>query len=155
MEHTVAVLFTGVRGETVWKIAEGVSPRLSGDKRRPNWDSFDPSWLLSEPRFGTYPEFPNSFSTTFMNKAKAVVSCIRARMPATNPPAPAGDEARRSTLGACWWDATRYLPRGWMRMNRRPSRYKRATTHYRKAFAPSIIWGHGESKGQARSKGQT
>src|SRR5215212_4324018 len=50
-----------VSGETVWKIAEGVSPRLSGGKRRPNRDSFDPSWLLSEPRFGTYPEFPNSF----------------------------------------------------------------------------------------------
>jgi hypothetical protein len=54
-------LFSGVREETVWKIAEGVSPRLSGGKRRPNRDSFDPSWLLSEPRFGTNPEFPNSF----------------------------------------------------------------------------------------------
>jgi hypothetical protein len=54
-------LFTGVRGETVWKIAEGVSPRLSGGKRRPNRDSFEPSWPLLEPRFRTYPEFPNNF----------------------------------------------------------------------------------------------
>src|SRR5215203_1729448 len=51
--------------ETVWKIAEGVSPRLSGGKKRPNWDSFHPSWPLSEPPFGTYSEFPNSFSTHF------------------------------------------------------------------------------------------
>jgi hypothetical protein len=51
-----------LRGETVWKIAEGVSPRLSGGKKRLNWDSFDPSWPLSEPRFGTYPEFPNTHS---------------------------------------------------------------------------------------------
>src|SRR5215204_5087188 len=47
--------------ETVWKIAENVSARLSGGKKRPNWDSFHPSWPLSEPRFETYPEFPNSF----------------------------------------------------------------------------------------------
>jgi hypothetical protein len=39
-------------------------------------------------------------------------------------------------------------------MNRRSARYKRATTLYRKAFAPAIIWGHGQSKGQAPSKGQ-
>ena len=38
-------------------------------------------------------------------------------------------------------------------MNRRPSRHKRATTHYRKAFATAIIWGYGESKGQVPSKG--
>jgi hypothetical protein len=49
--------------ETVWKIAAGVPARLSCDKRRPNRDSSDPSWPLSEPRFGTFPEFPNSFST--------------------------------------------------------------------------------------------
>jgi hypothetical protein len=40
-------------------------------------------------------------------------------------------------------------------MNRRSARYKRATTHYPKAFASTILWGHGESKGQAPSKGQT
>src|SRR5215203_6555806 len=49
--------------ETVWKIAENVSARLSGGKKRPNWDSFHPSWPLSEPPFETYPEFPNSLST--------------------------------------------------------------------------------------------
>jgi hypothetical protein len=54
-------LFAGVRGETVWKIAGGVSARLSGAKKRPNWYSLDPSWPLSDTRFGTYPEFPNSF----------------------------------------------------------------------------------------------
>jgi hypothetical protein len=48
-----------------------------------------------------------------------------------------------------------YLPRGWMSMNRRSARYQRATTHYLKAFASAIIWGHGESKGQAHGKGQT
>ena len=35
-------LFTQRPRETVWKIAEGVSARLSGGKRRPNRDSFDP-----------------------------------------------------------------------------------------------------------------
>jgi hypothetical protein len=39
-------------------------------------------------------------------------------------------------------------------MNRRSARYQRATTHYLKAFASAIIWGHGESKGQAHGKGQ-
>jgi len=57
-------LFQTVSLETVWKIAEGVSPRLFGGKRRPNRDSFDPSWPLSEPTFGTYSEFPNSFGET-------------------------------------------------------------------------------------------
>jgi hypothetical protein len=38
---------------------------------------------------------------------KAVAFCIRATVPATNLPAPAGDEARRSTRGVCWWAATR------------------------------------------------
>jgi hypothetical protein len=40
-------------------------------------------------------------------------------------------------------------------MNRRPSRYKRATANYCKAFVSAIIWGHGQSKGQAPSKDQT
>src|SRR5215204_5616002 len=63
MSGSTGGLFTGVRGETVWKIAENVSARLSGGKKRPNWDSFHPSWPLSEPRFETYPEFPNSFGS--------------------------------------------------------------------------------------------
>jgi hypothetical protein len=48
--------------ETVWKIGEGLSARLTGGKRRPNSDFFDPSCPLSEPPFGTDPAFPNSFS---------------------------------------------------------------------------------------------
>jgi hypothetical protein len=71
-EHTTP--FTGVRGETVWKIAEGVSPCLSGGKRRPNWDSFDPSWPLSGPRFGTYPEFPNSFGRRILRSSSPLPS---------------------------------------------------------------------------------
>jgi hypothetical protein len=54
-------LFTRVRGETVWKIAEGVSPRLAGGKGRPNRDSFEPFWPLSEPSFRNYSEFPKHF----------------------------------------------------------------------------------------------
>src|SRR5215212_3698733 len=68
-------LFTRVRGETVWKIAEGISLRLSGDKRRPNRDSFDPCWSLSEPPFGTYPEFPNSFGREILRSSNPA-SCI-------------------------------------------------------------------------------
>jgi hypothetical protein len=47
---------SGLR-ETVWKIAEGVSARLSGGKKRPNRDSFDPSCPLSEPHSGPIPNF--------------------------------------------------------------------------------------------------
>jgi hypothetical protein len=57
-------LFTGVRGETVWKIAKGVSAVLLAAKEMADRDSFEPSWPLSEPRFGTHPDFPNSFSTS-------------------------------------------------------------------------------------------
>src|SRR5215211_8987293 len=49
--------FRTVSGETVWKIAEGISARLSGSKKHPNRDSFDPSWLLSEPHSGAIPNF--------------------------------------------------------------------------------------------------
>src|SRR5215204_674023 len=45
---------------------------------------------------------------TWVNKVGAF--CIRARVSATNPPAPAGGEARRSTKDGCWWDATRLPP---------------------------------------------
>jgi hypothetical protein len=54
-------LFSESRGETVWKIAKGVSAVLLAAKEMADRDSFDPSWPLSEPSFGTYPEFPNSF----------------------------------------------------------------------------------------------
>jgi hypothetical protein len=49
--------------ETVWKIAKGVLAVLIAVKEMADRDSFDPSWPLSEPRFGTHPDFPNSFST--------------------------------------------------------------------------------------------
>ena len=51
--------------ETVWKIAEGFSTVLLWRQKGADRDSFDPSWLLSEPRFGTYSDFPNSFSTHY------------------------------------------------------------------------------------------
>src|SRR5215218_6888440 len=49
--------------ETVWKIAEGISSTLLWRQEAADRDSFDPSWPLSEPRFGIHCEFPNSFST--------------------------------------------------------------------------------------------
>jgi hypothetical protein len=67
MRPSFSPLFSESRVETVWKIAEGVSPRFSGGKRRPNRDSFDPSWPLSEPSFGSYPEFPNSFGRSALS----------------------------------------------------------------------------------------
>jgi hypothetical protein len=57
-------LFTEVPRETVWKIAKGVSAVLLAAKEMADRDSFDPSWPLSELRFGTHPDFPNSFSET-------------------------------------------------------------------------------------------
>src|SRR5215217_9567197 len=56
-------LFTEVPRETVWKIAEGISSTLLWRQEAADRDSFDPSWPLSEPRFGIHCEFPNSFST--------------------------------------------------------------------------------------------
>src|SRR5215216_7455130 len=47
--------------ETVWKIAEGVSSTLLWRQEAADRDFFDPSWPLSEPRFGINSEFPNSF----------------------------------------------------------------------------------------------
>ena len=40
-------LFTGVLGETVWKIAEGVSTVLLWWQETTEIDSFDPFWALS------------------------------------------------------------------------------------------------------------
>src|SRR5215208_4112758 len=54
-------LFTGVRGETVWKIAEGVTSAILWRQEATDRDSLDSSWPLSEPRFGTHSDFPNSF----------------------------------------------------------------------------------------------
>jgi hypothetical protein len=57
----LALIVTRVRGETVWKIAEGVWRALLRRQKSADRDSFDPFWALSEPRFGTHSEFPNSF----------------------------------------------------------------------------------------------
>src|SRR5215211_2846208 len=48
--------------ETVWKIAEGIWSALLWRQEAADRDSFDPSWPLSQPRFGTHCEVPNSFS---------------------------------------------------------------------------------------------
>src|SRR5215204_7715960 len=58
-------LFTGVRGETVWKIAEGVTSAILWRQEATDRDSLDSSWPLSEPRFGTHSDFPNSFGRGF------------------------------------------------------------------------------------------
>jgi hypothetical protein len=62
-------LFTGVRGETVWKIAEGLSTALLGRQEMPDRGLIDPSWPLSEHSFGTYPEFPNSFGREILGSS--------------------------------------------------------------------------------------
>jgi hypothetical protein len=54
-------LFTQVRGDTVWKIAEGVSPLRFWRQEAADRASFVPSWQPSESRFGTQSDFPNSF----------------------------------------------------------------------------------------------
>jgi hypothetical protein len=48
--------------ETVWKIAEGLLSALLWCQESADRDSFGSSWPLSEPRFGTHSDFPNSFS---------------------------------------------------------------------------------------------
>jgi hypothetical protein len=60
-----------VRGETVWKIAKGVLAVLIAVKEMADRDSFDSSWPLSEPRFGTHPDFPNSFYEYFIDGTSA------------------------------------------------------------------------------------
>jgi hypothetical protein len=60
--------------ETVWKIAEGVSSRLSSGKRRLNRDSFNPSWPILEPRFLTYPEFADRFSGHFRENEAIILT---------------------------------------------------------------------------------
>ena len=63
-------LFTEVRGETVWKIAEGVSSTLLWRQEAADRDFFDPSWPLSEPRFGINSEFPNSFGRGVLRSSR-------------------------------------------------------------------------------------
>src|SRR5215218_966215 len=52
-----ASLFTRVRGETVWKIAEGVSSTLLWRQEAADRDFFDPSWPLRSPNSGSIPNF--------------------------------------------------------------------------------------------------
>jgi hypothetical protein len=72
------MLFTGVRGETVWKIAEGVSRALLRQQKSPDRDSFDPSWPLSEPPFVTHSEFSNSFGRGVLRSSDAASCIVRA-----------------------------------------------------------------------------
>src|SRR5215216_7042062 len=50
-------LFTRRRGETVWKIAEGVSSTLLWRQEAADRDFFDPSWPLRSPDSGSIPNF--------------------------------------------------------------------------------------------------
>jgi hypothetical protein len=62
-------LFTGVRGETVWKIA--VRP-LEGALLAPGGADrllFAPSWRPYSSRFGTHSEFPNSFGRLILRSS--------------------------------------------------------------------------------------
>jgi hypothetical protein len=62
-------LFTEIRGETVWKIAEGVSRALLRGQEWADRDSFDTSWPLSGPPFRTRSEFPNSFGRRILRSS--------------------------------------------------------------------------------------
>jgi hypothetical protein len=62
-------LFTVVRGETVWKTAEGLSTALLWRQEALDQDYFNPRWPLSGPRFGTHPDFPNSFGRGFLRSS--------------------------------------------------------------------------------------
>src|SRR5215204_6034886 len=66
-------LFTGVRGETVWKIAEGVTSAILWRQEATDRDSLDSSRPLSEPRFGTHSDFPNSFGRGILRSSRSGV----------------------------------------------------------------------------------
>jgi hypothetical protein len=51
--------------ETTWEIPEGVPSALLWRQEAADRDSLDPSWPLSEPRFGIHSEYPNCFSRQF------------------------------------------------------------------------------------------
>src|SRR5215203_2904649 len=65
-------LFTGVRGETVWKIAEGVTSAILWRQEATDRDSLDSSRPLSEPRFGTHSDFPNSFGIGILRSSAII-----------------------------------------------------------------------------------
>ena len=54
-------LFTGVRGETVWKIVEGLSRALHRRLEAVDRVPWTPLGRLLYPEFGVHPDFPNSF----------------------------------------------------------------------------------------------
>src|SRR5215211_3027284 len=56
----LALLFTQRRGETVWKIAEGLSSVLRRRQKAADRGSFDPYRPPSGPIFRRHPDFPNS-----------------------------------------------------------------------------------------------
>src|SRR5215203_1108129 len=59
-------LFTQVRGETVWKIAQGLSSALLRRQEAADRGFFGPLERLRNPHFGAYPDFPNSFGRVIL-----------------------------------------------------------------------------------------
>ena len=106
--------------ETVWKIAEGLLARLSGGKKRPNQNSFDPSWQLSELSFGTYPEFPNSFG-------RGILRSLGIRRAGVHKPRPFAPESSASVLRR--WLTVCSPPSGCRCCPARSRRSERTTTH--------------------------
>src|SRR5215211_6014408 len=56
--------------ETTWEITEDVPSALLWRQEAADRDSLDPSWPLSQPRFRTHCEFPNSFSKQAGNNSE-------------------------------------------------------------------------------------
>src|SRR5215217_8454753 len=54
--------------ETVWKIAEGIWSALLWRQEAADRDSFDPSWPLSQPRFGTHWGLIAKFQTVSLSR---------------------------------------------------------------------------------------
>jgi hypothetical protein len=80
-------------------VAEGGEPVT----QRPSGDAPAAS---RPPRARARRRKPRAARCTRAGSGRSSACCIRAGVPATNPPAQVGGEARRSTLGVCWLDAT-------------------------------------------------
>src|SRR5215208_629708 len=65
--------FSDSFGETVWKIAEGVTSAILWRQEATDRDSLDSSRPLSEPRFGTHSDFPNSFGRGILRSSRSGV----------------------------------------------------------------------------------
>src|SRR5215217_7136007 len=76
------------RGETVWKIAEGVSSTLLWRQEAADRDFFDPSWPLRSPDSGSIPNFQTVSPGRWVHKGKkqgrGPGSLRRPRAPATS-----------------------------------------------------------------------